>query len=296
MRRSSLPAIAAASLLGVLVAFAPGIANATYLPACGNIDIDLTGNETCSFSTSGGCTTQCTPVSVQASCAAQGETTCSGGCMGSVDAMCTSTCSGNCMTQCSANPGSFNCSGSCETDCQGHCQAQCSSDANQSDCTASCQQTCGSHCNAQCSGTPPSASCQTQCQASCSGSCTAQANFSCDIMCQENYSVMCSTTVQGGCNTQCSAITGALFCNGEYVDLDNVNLQACEAQLSSLLNVNVSVSGSGSCSGGNCSGAASSSCGQIAPGAMPPVSESLFAVGLGVGVIGAFRRRARKSQ
>ena len=294
MRRSSLPALAAASFLGALVGLAPSTAHATYLSACGNIDIDLTGSETCQFETAGGCTTACTPVSVQASCAAQGEVSCGGTCKASVNVMCTSSCQASCSTKCTANQGSFSCSGSCEDDCSGHCSAQCSSDANQSECTASCQQTCGAHCNAQCSGTGPSVSCDTQCQDSCQGSCTAQANFGCDIMCQENLSVMCTSNVQGGCNTQCSSLTGSLFCNGQYVDLDGVDLQACEAQLTSLLNVNVSASAA--CSGGSCSGAASASCGQIAPGATPPVGESLFAIGLGVGVFGAFRRRTRKSK
>lgn len=293
MRRSSFPAIVAATLLGALVGLTPGAARAdAYLSACGNID--LSSGVSCTIETSGGCTAQCTPVNLQVSCSASLETSCSGGCTGSVDASCTSTCSGSCMTNCMANPGSFNCSGSCEADCSGHCQTQCMSDPNMSECTTSCQQTCGAHCNAQCMGTPPSASCTSQCQASCQGSCQAQANFSCDISCQEMGYAMCESNLQGGCTTNCSVPTGALFCNGQYIPVNATQLQACEAQLTSLLNVNVSATGS--CSGNNCTGAASASCGQIAPGALPPLTESLFAIGLGVGIVGAIRRRVRKSR
>jgi hypothetical protein len=284
-------AAVAASMFGALVAFFPGTAHATYLSDCGNID--LSGNESCTFETSGGCTAQCTPVNLQVSCSASLEASCSGGCTGSVEASCTSSCSGSCMTNCSANPGSFNCSGSCEADCSGHCQAQCASDANQSECTSSCQETCGAHCNASCQGTPPSATCDTQCQASCQGSCQAQANFSCDISCQEMGYAMCESNLQGGCTGQCSEPQGALFCNGQYVSVDPSQLQQCESQLQSLLNIQVSASAA--CSGNTCSGQAAASCGQIAPGAIP-MSEGFLAVGLGVGLVGAVRRRVRKGK
>ena len=297
MRRSSLPAIAAASLLGALVGLVPGTAHATYLSACGNIDIDLSGGNSCQFETSGGCTAQCTPVNVDATCAAQLETSCtSDGCSAMIDASCSTTCEGNCETSCMANQGSFSCSGSCEADCSGHCMAQCSSDAHQDECTASCQQSCGANCNASCTGTTPSVSCMTQCQSSCQGSCQAQANLSCNINCQEMGYASCQTTVTGGCSGQCMLPTGALFCNGQYVDLDGVDLTACQAQLASLLNVNISLTGSATCSGGNCAGSASASCGQIAPGAVPPLTEGVFALGLGVAVVGVVRRRVRKSK
>ena len=293
MRRTSLPAVAGAALLGALVGLVPRAARAdAYLSACGNID--LSGNESCTVEMSGGCMAQCEPVNLQVSCSAQLEASCSGSCSGTADVMCTGSCQSSCMGQCTGNPGSFNCQGSCEADCSGHCQTQCASDANQSECTTSCQQTCGANCNAQCTAVPPMATCDAQCTASCSGSCTAQANFMCDISCQEMGYASCESQLQGGCQGQCSAPTGALFCNDQYVPVNPTQIASCESQLSSLLNV--SVTGSGSCSGNTCTGAASASCGQIAPGALPPLTESVFGLAAVVGAIGATRRRARKAK
>jgi hypothetical protein len=286
--RSTFFAAVAASTMGALVAFLPATAHATVLSACGNID--LSGDETCTFETSGGCQAQCTPVNVDVSCSAQLEASCSGGCTGSIDANCSATCVSSCTGGCSA--GNFSCSGSCEADCSGHCQSQCSSDAHQDECTASCKETCGAHCDASCSGQPPSCTPVT-CQAACQGSCQAQANFSCDITCQEMGYASCQSTVTGGCNAQCSQPQGALFCNGQYVNVDATQLQDCENQLQSLLNIQVSAAAS--CSGSTCTGQAAASCGQIAPGAMP-MSEGFLAVGLGAGIIGAVRRRVKKAK
>ena len=281
-------AAVAGFMLGALVAFFPATAHATYLSACGNID--LTGNESCTLETSGGCTGSCMPVNFDVTCAASLEASCGGTCHGTIDASCSATCVSSCMGGCTAP--SFSCQGSCETDCQGHCSAQCASDMNQSECTASCNQSCGTNCQASCTGSPGMCS-AVSCQAACQGSCQAQANFSCDISCQEMGYASCQTMVTGGCTAQCSEPQGALFCNGQFINLDPSQLEACQAQLTSLLNIQFS--GSGSCSGGNCTAAGTASCGQIAPGAMP-MSEGFLAVGLGAGIIGAVRRRVRKSK
>jgi hypothetical protein len=103
---------------------------------------------------------------------------------------------------------------------------------------------------------------------------------------------MCEANYTGGCTTDCTGGV-ALFCNGQYVHI--TDLQACETELTNLLNINVSVGGTASCSGGTCASQGSASCGQIAPGAMP-MSEGFLAVGLGAGIIGAVRRRARKAK
>ena len=68
----------------------------------------------------------------------------------------------------------------------------------------------------------------------------------------------------------------------------------CLSELASALNINVSATGE--CANGTCSGQASASCGQIAPGAMPPMTESVLGIALGVGILGAARRRSRKSK
>jgi hypothetical protein len=297
--RSSFFAVGAALMFGAVATFSPTVAQAKVLTDCGNID--LSGNESCTFETSGTCTADCTPVSVEASCSANLEATCSGGCTAMVDATCNTDCTANCSTSCTADPGSFSCSDSCEADCSGNCSAQCSTDMDQTQCMASCQETCGAHCDASCTGTAPSATCDTQCAASCTGSCTAQANFNCDISCQESGSASCTSMVQGGCTTDCGNAEGALFCNGQFVNVDTsdlTQLQACLTQLSDELGIDLSITATGTsvCDGGTCSasGKASASCGQIAPGA--PVTGSVFAVGLGLGIAGAVRRRVRKSK
>ena len=255
--RSTFFAAVAASTLGALVAFFPATAHATVLTSCGNIDLAADGSVTCT---------------------------------GTIDANCSATCVSKCTGGCTA--GSFSCQGSCEGDCNTHCSTQCSSDAHQDECTASCKQTCGASCQGSCSGSPPSCT-PVSCQAACQGSCQAQANFTCDISCQEMGYASCQSNVTGGCNTQCSSPAGALFCNGQFINIDPTQLQACEAQLTAELNITFSASGS--CSGNSCTGQAAASCGQIAPGAVP-MSEGFLAVGLGAGIVGAVRRRVRKAK
>jgi hypothetical protein len=111
------------------------------------------------------------------------------------------------------------------------------------------------------------------------------------VKCQEQGSADCESSLTGGCQAQCSQPEGALYCNGQYVTTPDV--QSCLDQLSAELNIQLSASGS--CSGNSCTGQASASCGQIAPGAMPPITESVFGLVFGVGALGAVRRRSRKN-
>jgi hypothetical protein len=115
-------------------------------------------------------------------------------------------------------------------------------------------------------------------------------------MCQANGYANCEATVSGGCKAACTAPSGALFCNGNWVQVDN--LQQCEADLAAALNIQVMASGScmnnanGSAS---CMGKASVSCGQIAPGNVPPLSPLLLVVGVAATAAGVVRkRRARR--
>jgi hypothetical protein len=292
---SSFFAAGTAVMIGGLVAFSPATAHATVLSDCGNID--LSGNETCQLETSGGCTVKCNADDFQLQCSADLETSCSGGCNFTADVNCTTACVASCTGGCTT--GSFSCEGSCDTDCNGHCSADCTSETadggDETQCMASCKETCDSSCSANCSGTPPSCT-QTTCQAECQGSCQAQANIDCQVNCQESGSASCESNYLQVCQGQCSAPQGALFCNGQYVNVDTTQLQACLSQLSSELDINVSLTGSTLCDGGTCSvtGSASASCGQIAPGA--PAAGSIFGVGLGLGIAGAVRRRERKSK
>jgi hypothetical protein len=284
--RSTFFAAVAATGIGALVAFTPGTAHAVILTDCGNVDLDA--NTTCSLAATGDCSAQCTAPNFQLQCSADLEASCSGQCNASASASCDiSSCEASCMGGCSS--GSFSCEGSCDTDCNGNCMAHCSSNGDESQCEASCKETCDSTCSGSCSGQPPMCTPVT-CQAACQGSCTAQANIDCQVSCQAMGSVNCEAMYTGGCTTSCEGGV-ALFCNGQYVNV--TNLQACEAELVSLLNINVSASAE--CNGNTCSSQAAASCGQIAPGSVP-MSEGFFAVGLGAGIVGAIRRRVRKAK
>jgi hypothetical protein len=293
-RRFALVAVVASLVGGLGVMLAPGTARADLVPVCGNLD--FSGHEMCKVETMGGCTAQCTPVNVDLSCAASFEAMCSGMCNASLDVNCQAMCDTTCMESCSGNPGSFDCSGSCNADCSGHCQSDCSSNANQSQCEASCKATCGADCNVKCQAVPPMASCSAECMGSCGGSCTAQANINCQVNCQASLYANCEATVTGGCMAQCSQPSGALFCNGEFVNTNSVN--DCINQLKALFpTIYVDASASGDCTGNTCMGQAQGSikCG-IAAAGEPAMSGGFFAAGLGFAGIALGRRLRRKAR
>jgi hypothetical protein len=288
--RTSLFALIAASSLGALALFTPGTANAKPIPSCGNID--FSGSENCTFEASATCTGDCDPSKLQVSCSAQLEANCTGSCTGGVQVSCDlQGCEASCSGGCTANPGSFDCEGSCESDCGGQCTTQCSSDSSDANCTSECKASCSTRCQGSCTATPPSGSCDVECQASCNDSCTAQSNLQCDINCQAQGYVSCQSNLASVCQAQCSQPTGALFCNGQYVNAPDPG--QCVSDLAAELNINVAATGE--CSGGTCEGKASASCGQIAPGAFPPAGECVLGIALGAGILGAARRRSKKN-
>jgi hypothetical protein len=116
--------------------------------------------------------------------------------------------------------------------------------------------------------------------------------MSCQISCQAKGYANCETQLTGGCNTACSDPQGALFCNGSWVDVSD--LQQCEADLAATFNIKVT--GSASCQGNSCQAKGSVSCGQIAPGDVPPLSPVLIGVGLAAVAGGVVRRRIKKQR
>jgi MYXO-CTERM domain-containing protein len=133
-----------------------------------------------------------------------------------------------------------------------------------------------------------------QCQASCGGSCTAEANVDCQVSCQTSGSASCEASLMGGCTAQCSAPMGALFCDGQYVDVGG-DIESCLTDLKNLLNITVTASGSANCSGDQCTamGQASASC-AASPEGGAPLSGGFAIVGLGAIGAAVARRRARK--
>lgn len=262
------------------------------IDACGNINVEA--NAQCEMKLEGGCTAACTPISFEASCAAELTAGCSGQCNASFTAECTGACNGSCVAECEANPPAFSCTGSCNADCSADCGGRCAAEANRGECEASCKASCSAECDASCQGSAGNVDCNAQCQMCCEGSCTAEANLDCQISCQASGYVDCKANLQGGCEVACSQPEGALFCDGQYIDHGG-NLEECVAALQALLNIEVTGYANAECSGGSCTAEAGAEASCSVPAVGGDVDESglaLLAAGLGIAVAARRRRRA----
>lgn len=249
MRKSFAFTILGASLFA-LPLLSPATARAN-IADCGNIDVSASG--TCEVQVDAACTANCTPLKVQAACAAQLQGTCSASCdrVPSID--CTGSCQGDCEANCNVTPAQFDCTASCRADASANCDAECASNANKSQCTASCQATVTADCDANCKVVPGTANCAAKCQGSCQGSCTVQKELDCQVKCQGAAYAQCEVDVQGGCEVDCRDPSGALFCDGEYID-HNGALKDCIAAIRAELPtvyVDASAQGSSGCSDNN---------------------------------------------
>lgn len=256
-----------ASAVLALSTLAVASAQAGSAADCGNIELLTIGE--CHFEFEGGCKANCQSLAFVAACDGQ--------CNGTIETTCTSTCSGSCVAECDAQPATFDCKASCEADCEAQVVSQC--EAGDTECQNYCRADCSSNCRAQCSATPPQADCQAQCDACCSGSCETEANFEC--------SLSCSAQLKGGCEVDCDAPEGALFCDGQYIAVNN--LEGCVEYLAENFKVKVEgrVEGKATLSAGGCS--ATSSDGKSGPTA--------FGIALGLAALAAGRtaQRRRKS-
>lgn len=246
---------ALAPLAAAALWLAPTTAHAG-LDACNNIDVRADAH--CELVTSGGCVAMCEPVMMQAACAGRLWAECDGECNAEITADCRAQCSGECSGRCEANPPQFDCRADCVASCEGECSGRCGSTDSGAECLASCRGTCAGSCDAHCEGTPPSAECEAKCQGSCDGRCEADANLDCQIDCQAGGFVDCEAELTGGCKTQCTRPEGALFCDGNYVDVGN-NLDECVAALKAALDIEVEGYAEGHCSNGHCEGEAGGS-------------------------------------
>lgn len=223
------------------------------------------------------CETQCTPVTVEAACAARLEVDCNGQCRASASAMCTASCEADCKAQCTVDPGKFECRGACRADCGASCSGHCAAAADRASCEASCEASCGASCDGSCDVEAPNLDCNARCEASCGGSCDAQANLDCQIDCQADGFAQCRVDVEGGCKAACQTDRGALFCDGQYVDYGD-NFEECVAALRALFDAEIDgyAEGQSRCEDGRCSarGKAGVNC-QISPPS--PASAGAYA-------------------
>jgi hypothetical protein len=118
-------------------------------------------------------------------------------------------------------------------------------------------------------------------------------NAQCNIDCQARGEAQCEADVQGGCTAQCSKPSGALFCNGQFVETGD-QIQSCIDALKAELNITVTADASGSCSGNSCEGTASASAKCALAEEKSPYGVVLFAgIACAVGVTMRRRRTAR---
>lgn len=248
--------------LSLLIAFGLALAALVITPraanagieACG--DIYLTAGANCELVPPGAsCTTQCTPLAVEVSCAAQLQVDCALECTGSASVECTGSCEGTCEAECNVDPGSFECATYCTADCAAGCESTCSD----SQCNSTCEANCSATCDTDCNVVPASADCTASCQGSCSGSCTADSTFTCQNACSASGYASCTSSLQGGCETDCEATDGALFCDGQYVNVEG-NLDACVSALQDALSIEVTGYAEAECMEGSCTAEAGASC------------------------------------
>jgi hypothetical protein len=263
------------------------------IEACGDIQIDA--EATCTVEYEGGCELQCTPVNVEAACAAELQVDCRGECQVEADVGCEIACNvGECVAQCNIDPPSFECTADCNLRADARCNAVCQSNPNRTECNASCKATYSAECDASCQGTPGSASCEARCEASCDADCRAQASVDCQVDCQSEGYVDCKLEVEGGCEAACSRPDGALFCDGQYVDAGN-NLEESIGAIEAALDITVEASGSADCEGNTCTaeGSASASCDIAEPdGRGTPIAAFSALLGT-IGLMASRRRRRR---
>lgn len=212
-------------------------ANAGALDACGDIFVDAGAN--CEVLVEGGCKAECQPDAFTAVCASEGSLSCSGQCNVAADVGCTGTCQTSCEAECNVDPATFDCRGACEGNCSADCTAQCDASSNRAECEGSCKATCSAECDGSCTLEPGEADCTAQCMGSCNGECRADVNMDCQIGCQGDLYVECRVDFQDACEVQCESPSGAIFCEGQFIETSNID--NCVAALRDLLNASVHV-------------------------------------------------------
>ncbi len=291
LNRINLTVLALASILAT-----GARAHAQGLDSCGDIHVEAEAQCTVVPPTAM-CDAMCTPLSVQAACAAELTVKCDGQCNASASVQCTGSCQAECTGKCEVDPGKFDCSVECQAECGGSCEGKCQASGNKAECKASCEATCGGSCDGKCDVQAPSADCNAKCEASCSGSCEAEANIDCQVDCQSDFYADCKVEVEGGCKVACETEEGALFCDGQYVDYGN-NLDECVAALEAVLDANVMgyAEGSAECADGTCTagGDAGVSCSAVPGPSKRGTGGWMIALGMiGLGWVVSRRRPSK---
>jgi hypothetical protein len=86
--------------------------------------------------------------------------------------------------------------------------------------------------------TPPD-ECTTTCNTACSGSCSAQANVQCQLDCQAQAYTNREQQMVERCNTSCETTGGAIFCDGQFLNVANID--DCAAELAADVDIAVNL-------------------------------------------------------
>ena len=247
---NNIPMLASFAVAGLLLAL-PSVAHAD-LAACGGVYLSL--DASCEFVPTETCTTKCEDVAMETSCAARLFVGCETECTATAEVTCLETCTVDCAPACTtlqAEPKPPNTRGICMSSCQQACTDDCAGSANQGECRSSCAQNCGEVCEKRCDEDDV-VDCAPACDVACDGSCTARASSSCQISCQSKQFTTCKTELVQKCDEDCTQTGGALFCDGQFLAV--TDLQACADELRAELaiDVNIEIEGEVQCDSGTC--------------------------------------------
>jgi hypothetical protein len=217
----------------------PSTARAKALDQCGNVF--LSADSHCEFKPIEACMTTCSTTSVEQVCSEKTYTMCSSGCTTTDTTTCTKTHSDSCSKECDTISAK-----SSHEVCVSECSDNCTSDAvskkhfgGDSD---KCSKGCAHDCNAQCdtcSSSDQTTDCTTKCMSVTENECLEEVNRECVLSCQTDNYTSCETDTVNTCTTSCHDKGGALFCDGQFLEVSD--LQACADQLASEFSFNIDV-------------------------------------------------------
>jgi MYXO-CTERM domain-containing protein len=219
----------------LVAVLAPSTANAS-LERCGGVF--LSGDAQCEFRREQDCQEHCEVVSVEQSCAAELYTSCESGCVAEATTVCTTNCAPVCVEECTVTPAQSS-ADICRTDCLADCDAKCENARNPECCRHACPHTCRKQCENRCNEDDQTIECAPKCVTACDGTCASTAQTTCQVECQTNQWESCQTVVREQCRTDCTDKGGAIFCDGQFLKVED--LDGCAADLSAQLSINLDV-------------------------------------------------------
>jgi hypothetical protein len=288
-----LPFASACALL-FAVSVLPNTAHAAALDKCGGIF--LTSSSSCEFKPTQDCKTTCTTATVEQACAQQTYSMCSASSTTTDTTTCVQTKSASCATECStiATESSHDvCVSECSNDCTSDAVSKGDFGGDMDTCSKNCSHDCSTQCDS-CSTTDQSTDCMTKCMSIVQNECVEEVNRDTVLSCQTDNYTTCQTNTVNTCNTSCTDKGGAIFCDSQFIDADD--LQACAAQLMTEFSFNIDVSGSAMVSGNgtltttNANGTKTTT--KCSYGAAPRHSNGMiFGALAALGIVVARRRR-----